>query len=257
MKNFVWYWDNMLSFPQILRGLLHAIRSSWSDESGSYGSTIYVDKQGRLRTDPFKLAAVKSGGIKLGDYMFKTGSSFLDYMALMMDPLGELESRLTPAVRFALSNGTDAYSGYAMLPFGTQIYRIGQSVNQIRKGKIGLQTFFPSMIGKQYPNYYSLANKQNKPIRPYYNYPKVNRNPISYGKYPKVSYRAMHGSNRALAFKRYYAKYRYHNIYYDLYKKNKYAIVNLKKWQAQNPSYYWSNTKNSVSNVNRIKSMSR
>ena len=262
MKNFIWYWNNMLSFPQILRGLLHAIRSSWSDESGSYGSTIYVDKQGHLKTDPFKLATIKSGGIRLGDYMFKTGSSFLDYMALMMDPLGELESRLTPSVRFALSGGTDTYSGMSMIPFGSQFYKINNAVKQIRKGNIGPQTFLPSMFGKQYPNYYGLSNyaRNKRPYsrnkRPYYNYSPSNRNTIRYGKYPKVSYKAMHGSNRSVYFKRYYGKVS-HNIYYDLYKKNKYAIVNLRKWQAQNPSYYWSNTKNIVSNAKRIRAMFR
>jgi hypothetical protein len=66
----------------------------------------------------------------------------------------------------------------------------------------------------------------------------------------------MHGSNRGLYFRRYYGKIP-NNIYYDLYKKNKYAIVNLRKWQAQNPSYYWSNAKNIVSNAKRIRAIFR
>jgi len=259
MKNFVFYLDHAMAYPVLIKTLLHAIRSSWSDESGSYGKTITVDKDGHLKVDPFKLNIVKNGGIKLGDYMLKTGSSFLDAMSLMLDPLGELESRLTPAVRFGLSGGTDLYSGMSMLPFGSEIYKLNKSIGQINKGKFGLQTIAPSIFNKQTPNWYSLANVnlKNRTPRLYYNYPKSNRSPIRYGKYPKISYKAMHGSNRTVAFKRYYGKISYHNIYYDLYKKNKYAIVNLKKWQAQNPSYYYGNAKNIVSNVNRIKAMFR
>ena len=260
IKNFVFWMDEGMAYPLILKLLLHATRSSWSDESGSFGKTITVSKDGTLKSDPYKVIGVQNGGLSLGDYMFKTGNSFFDALSLVMDPMGELNNRLTPALRYVLSGGKDTYSGLTSLPFGSQLYRINHSIKELKKGKAGLQTLFPTFITKPTANWYSLAtvNAKNRTPRLYYSYPKSNRNPIRYGNYPKVSYKAMHGSNRSVAFKRFYGKVKPPaEIYKKLYPKNKYAIVNLKKWQAQNPSYYYGNAKNIVSNVNRIKAMFR
>ena len=251
-KNLAYWLNGGFKANDLFRLMYIGLRQSWSNEYGDFGQMFYRDqKTGEVKIDPFALQTMSSGNLRVGDYIIKTGWSYLDAMNLVLNPLDEAQSRSHPLLQYATKQ--DAYSGYSMVPFvGPELYRLskGQGINRALTGSMFTNDYTLNTAYKKNAYYNSIYKKR------YYKYPKSNRNLVRYGRYPKVSYKAMHGSNRGLYFRRYYGKIP-NNIYYDLYKKNKYAIVNLRKWQAQNPSYYWSNAKNIVSNAKRIRAIFR
>ena len=247
VKNRAYWLNGGFKTNDLYRMIYIGLRQSWGNENGTFGQVFYRDKDGNIKVDKYAVEAITSGSMRFGDYIIKTGWSYLDAMNVVLNPVGELQSRLHPAIQYAMSGGKNDYLAYSMIPFvGPEIYRLakGQGVNR-------------TLTGSMFTNDYTINTLRKNTKLLYSKYPtKIYQPRISYGKYPKVSYKAMHSSNRSVAFKQYYGKVSFNSIYKKLYPKKNYAIVNLKRLQARNPNYY-SDIRNVVSSVKRIKAMFR
>lgn len=220
INNFMFYTNTgMQKNPELLKLQLDALRLSWND-----GEDYTWD---RVKNSDYLMYNVLAGNIRIKiagkNVLLKTGSSFMDYMSILYDPLGAVAERLNPFGKVLINP-----SEYQRLnPFLTPISRVQQIISG--------QSYAPSI--------YSILNDKYKPRWYVAREPYVRRSSGWTAKPKKIPKRQPNYYTRVskILTRRFSDQFRFNRYY----------------WKPQNKPTVYIQSKRAAEHAARIKSTKR